>query len=215
MSVRAEQKQKTRQAIIDAALTLLNEDRGLSSLSLREVAKYAGIAPTSFYRHFKTLEDVGLVLVSMAGEALHTILKKAKETAPNEEKTDTVQNIVHVTLDHFREHGPLFRVLAREATGGSKLLRRAIKKEMQQINHEIAELIEQECRLNHRIITDAYLVAEAISTICFYTGISTIDMPYALQKATEKKLVHHIRAIFIGAETMARAEQMERQLMLS
>ncbi|MBV1920994.1 MAG: TetR family transcriptional regulator, partial [Pseudomonadales bacterium] len=51
MTTRAAQKQRTREAIISAALRKLNEDKGLSSLSLREVAKEAGIAPTSFYRH--------------------------------------------------------------------------------------------------------------------------------------------------------------------
>lgn len=214
MSVRAEQKMKTRQSILDAALKILNEDRGLTSLSLREVAKEAGIAPTSFYRHFQSLEEVGLILVQEAGEALHVILQDAKN-APIHTEEDIVRSVVEMTMEHFRTHGPLFRVLAREVTGGSKILRRAIKKELQIINQEMAELIELESRLNHRIITDANMVAEAISTLVFYMGVSTIDMSYAMRKVAEQKLIHHIRAIYIGAETMARTEHMARQLMLS
>ena len=45
MPTRAAQKQATRRAIVDAALKL-SGDRGFSSLSLRGVAKEAGIAPT-------------------------------------------------------------------------------------------------------------------------------------------------------------------------
>jgi AcrR family transcriptional regulator len=214
MSVRAEQKQRTRQNIIDAALKILNEDKGLSSLSLREVAKEAGIAPTSFYRHFQSLDEVGLVLIKDAVDALHTILQDAI-SAPRDAKQDTLPAIVAVVMDHFRAHGALFRVLAREATGSSRTLRRAIKKEMDAINHELADLIDAENRANHRIITDSQWVAEAISTIVFYMGVSTVGMPYAMQKEAERKLVHHIRAIYTGAETMARTTQMERQLMLS
>ncbi|MCW8978101.1 MAG: TetR family transcriptional regulator, partial [Marinobacter sp.] len=47
MATRAEQKQKTRRALMDAALSQLSADRGFGSLSLREVAREAGIAPTS------------------------------------------------------------------------------------------------------------------------------------------------------------------------
>ncbi len=45
---RQEQKLKTRQNIIHAAFSLLDENRSLSAISLREVAREAGIAPTSF-----------------------------------------------------------------------------------------------------------------------------------------------------------------------
>ncbi len=60
---RQEQKLKTRQSIIDAAFQLLNENRTLSAISFREVAREAGIAPTSFYRHFKDMDELGLTLV--------------------------------------------------------------------------------------------------------------------------------------------------------
>ena len=39
-----------RDDVIAAALTLLGPERSVSSLSLREVARAAGIAPNSFYR---------------------------------------------------------------------------------------------------------------------------------------------------------------------
>ena len=60
---RAEQKLQTRSNILAAALKKMNEDKGFSSLGLREVAKEAGIAPASFYRHFKNMEELGMALV--------------------------------------------------------------------------------------------------------------------------------------------------------
>ncbi|MCG8672604.1 MAG: HTH-type transcriptional repressor FabR [Pseudomonadales bacterium] len=214
MSTRAEQKLKTRQNILNAAVKVMNEDRGLAALSLREVAKEAGIAPTSFYRHFETLEDMGLELVKAASAALHQIIKDARLTQADSQQ-DMVQKVVHVTMDHFRENGPLIRVLAREAMGSSRILRRAIKKELQLIKNEITDLIAYESKKHQRNITDPELVADAILDVMFYTCVSAINMPYALQKDAERRLVHHIRAIYIGAETMANTLHIERQLMLS
>jgi len=50
--IRAQQKEKTRRQLIDAALGQLSAERSFSSLSLREVEKEAGLAPTHSYRHF-------------------------------------------------------------------------------------------------------------------------------------------------------------------
>ncbi len=213
MTTRAAQKQRTREAIISAALRKLNEDKGLSSLSLREVAKEAGIAPTSFYRHFKNLDALGLELIEAATQKLHALLKTAKQS--HKETDDITQSLVGYCLEHFKENGDLFRVLAREAVGSSAELRQAIKKELTQINKELAHLIELESRLKHRNITDASLVAEAISTIIFYIGVSTIDLPYAMRKDAEQRLIHHIKAIYNGAEVMANRLHLERQMMLS
>ncbi|HAD44143.1 MAG TPA: DNA-binding transcriptional regulator FabR, partial [Plesiomonas shigelloides] len=58
MGVRAEQKERTRRALIDAAFSQLSVERSFSSLSLREVAREAGIAPTSFYRHFRDMDEL-------------------------------------------------------------------------------------------------------------------------------------------------------------
>ncbi|WP_338298269.1 TetR family transcriptional regulator, partial [Escherichia coli] len=50
MGVRAQQKEKTRRSLVEAAFSQLSAERSFASLSLREVAREAGIAPTSFYR---------------------------------------------------------------------------------------------------------------------------------------------------------------------
>jgi Bacterial regulatory proteins, tetR family len=47
-----EEKEKVRRALLAATLRLA-APYGFASLSLREVAREAGIAPTSFYRHFE------------------------------------------------------------------------------------------------------------------------------------------------------------------
>ena len=53
---RQERKQRTRQALLDAALDLLDE-QSFSSLSLRQVTRAARVVPTAFYRHFDDMES--------------------------------------------------------------------------------------------------------------------------------------------------------------
>lgn len=210
---RAEQKQQTRETIMTAAVRKMNDDRGFSSLSLREVAKEAGIAPASFYRHFENMEELALALVKEAGDALLKIMSITRES---EEKGENIlENAVAMCMAHFRENGPLFRVLARESTGNSPIIRRAIQRVLNELNKQLAAVIELEMKKRGRAITDAAWIAEAIITIIFYIGVSNIDLSYARQKEAEKRLVHHVRAIYWGAEAMASSQHLERQLMLS
>ncbi|RYZ78033.1 MAG: TetR family transcriptional regulator, partial [Moraxellaceae bacterium] len=52
----------SREEIIDAALALVGPHRSVSTLSLREVAREAGIAPNSFYRHFRDVDELAIAL---------------------------------------------------------------------------------------------------------------------------------------------------------
>lgn len=47
-------KRKTRRSLVEAAFSQLSAERSFASLSLREVAREAGIAPTSFIVIFAT-----------------------------------------------------------------------------------------------------------------------------------------------------------------
>jgi len=210
---RAEQKQSTRENIMAAALTKMSEDKGFSSLSLREVTKQAGIAPASFYRHFKNMEELALALVEEAEVALVQILKDAK--ALEEQGQEILESTVSMCMEHFINNGALFRVLTREATGNSPIIRRAIQRCLQNFNRQLAEIIELEMKKRNRNITSPVLIAEAISTLVFYIGVASIDLPYAKQKEAEKRLAHHIRAIYWGAESMANTQHLSKQLMIS
>lgn len=83
MSIRQEQKQHTRQALLNAALTLCYEKGSFSSLSLRDISQAVGLVPTAFYRHFKDLNALSLELVDRVSmdvrNVLHQVAKMASE----------------------------------------------------------------------------------------------------------------------------------------
>ena len=136
---RQEQKQKTRQNIIAGAFQLLNENRTLSAISLREVAREAGIAPTSFYRHFKDMDELGLTLVDEAGLALRQLMRQARR------RIASGGGVIDTSVDTFMEfisaNSNVFRLLLREHTGTSAAYRLAVSREIQHFTDELSDYI--------------------------------------------------------------------------
>lgn len=125
---RDERKQRTRRALLDAALQLLEGERSFSSLSLREVTKSAGITPAAFYRHFSGMEDLGHALIEDSFRSLHQLMRQAREGAlPS---AHMVRASVTVFLDHVAAHRAHFRFIAKERFSGSSVIRIAIRKEI-------------------------------------------------------------------------------------
>ncbi len=79
IGIRAQQKEKTRRALVDAAFNQLSAEKSFSNLSLREVSREAGIAPTSFYRHFKDMDELGLAMVDESGLLLRQLMRQARK----------------------------------------------------------------------------------------------------------------------------------------
>ena len=73
-----------RQDLLDAALRLLGPNRSVSTLGLREVARAADIAPNSFYRHFRDIDELAVALIEQAGGALRTIIREARNRVSND-----------------------------------------------------------------------------------------------------------------------------------
>ncbi|WP_241544185.1 TetR family transcriptional regulator, partial [Xanthomonas translucens] len=60
----------SREDLLAAALKLIGPHRSVSTLSLREVTREAGIAPNSFYRQFRDMDELAVALIDLAGSSL-------------------------------------------------------------------------------------------------------------------------------------------------
>ncbi|MCX6482508.1 MAG: TetR family transcriptional regulator [Mycobacterium sp.] len=132
---RVERKEVTRRAIIGAALKLLDE-RNFSALSLREVTREVGIVPAGFYRHFESMEALGLVLIDESFRSLREMLRSARTNKldPNRMIESTVE-ILTASVTQQREH---WRFIVRERSSGIPILRHAIRAEILLITSELA-----------------------------------------------------------------------------
>ncbi|OAR22263.1 transcriptional regulator [Streptomyces sp. ERV7] len=135
LGIRQAQKQKTRQALLDAALGLL-EHQSLSSLGLREVTRAVGVAPAAFYRHFKDTADLGVALVEEALGSLHETIRAAIVTTGGSE--ERIDRAVSLIAAHVRAHPAHVRFIARERHGGVAPVRAATGVQLEQFGEEVA-----------------------------------------------------------------------------
>ncbi|WP_329194234.1 TetR family transcriptional regulator [Streptomyces sp. NBC_01435] len=141
VGVRQTQKLRTRQALLDAALGLL-EHQSLSSLGLREVTRVAGVTPTAFYRHFEDTAALGVALVEEALGSLHGMIGAVlAETGDSEER---LGRSVELILRHVGEQPAHFRFIAREQHGGVGPVREAIAAQLRRFAEEVAAALAEE-----------------------------------------------------------------------
>lgn len=126
----------TRQALIEAALELVDRDKSFDALSLREVTRHVGVVPTTFYRHFPDMESLGLELVDQSLRTMRQLLKVARE-APLEPE-DLIRRSAETFVTYVRAHRRHFLFLSRERFGGVPAIREAINHEIELIISELA-----------------------------------------------------------------------------
>jgi AcrR family transcriptional regulator len=131
---RAERKERTRQRLIDATLRLIT-DRSLASISLREVARESGIVPTAFYRHYASMDALGVDLVDDAMRPLRQMIRDARRG--RSAHGDIIKETVAVLAKQVRDHPDQFRFLTRERYGGVGPVRRAIATELRLFTSEL------------------------------------------------------------------------------
>ncbi len=132
---RSDRKLRTRNELLDAALRLL-EDKSFSSLSLREVAREAGVVPTAFYRHFASMEELGLVLIDDSFRTLREMIRDARADPATFDHV--IANSVEILVRHVHEHRPHFLFIARERYGGLAAIRHAIRTQIRLFASELA-----------------------------------------------------------------------------
>ncbi len=198
---RQEQKLRTRRSIIEAAFSLLDEQRSMSSISLREVARAAGIAPTSFYRHFKDIDELGLTLVDEAGLALRQLMRQARV------RIASGGGVINISVDTFMEfisaNNNVFRLLLREHTGTSMAFRAAVLREIKHFNVELTDYTISTTGLPDNI---ANLQAEAMVKLVFSAGAEALDAS-AEQKANVAQRVKLQLRFVVNGALQAKAEQ--------
>jgi AcrR family transcriptional regulator len=201
---RAQQKEKTRRMIIDAAFRLLGQERSYSSLSLREVAREAGIAPNSFYRHFEDMEELGLTLVDEGGAAMRQLMRKARQRMRGQ------GSVIRVSVEPFMEYiynNPhVFHLLLRERSGTSLAYRKAVSRELQYFIMELADYIQ----LNQGYpIADAKVQAEAMVILVFNAGAEALDCKPAELRPLTEKAITQLRYLAKGADEFLKRHRTE------
>ncbi len=200
---RKQQKEETRQKLLDAASAELAAGRSFDTLSLREVAKLAGIAPTSFYRHFHDMEGLGLALIEEHGAGLLTLMHRVREQAS--EGRSVIRVSVETLFDYIFENQGVSRMILQESLARESVFRRAAEKLFITMSVDLAEFLAWDAQQRGVPLGHPQLAANAAVAILFTAGIALLDTPEEDRDRGIEAAIIQLRMIMRGAEAMGNA----------
>ncbi|MFF5535119.1 TetR family transcriptional regulator [Streptomyces cinerochromogenes] len=198
LGIRQAQKQKTRQAFLDAALALL-EEQSLSSLGLREVTRAVGVAPTAFYRHFRSTADLGVALVDEALGSLHPMVRTTVSTTGDSE--ERITRAIELIARHVDAYPAHVRFIARERHGGVQPVREAIRAQLvrfaEEVKTELAKDPEAAGWSDDDLLMLAHLyVDQMLITASLF--LEALEAPEEERERVTQLAIRQLRLISIG-----------------
>lgn len=199
---RIERKERTRQRLVEAALSLIGQGRSYTSLGLREITREAGVVPAAFYRHFRDLDELGLALVEMGGVTLRRLLREARRDGIP--PTDMLRGSVLIYKRFVEERPLVFRFIAGERGGGSRVIRQAIRTEESHFASEMAQDLRALGTLPDLSSASLQMICGLVVTTMLNAASDILDLPPG-QPRQERELVENfvrqLRLVFLGARS--------------
>ena len=195
----------TKEELFQATLNLIGPEKSIASLSLREVAREAGIAPNSFYRHFKDLDELAIELIDRAGVVLRQILHAARKKA-NDPKGSIVRNSVEIFIEQLDVDKGNLSLLLREGYTGSKSYKNAVERQLNFFQQELLEDLILLEKHNQTSLLHPEIVASAITQLVFNMGAKVIDIPVSERKEMAEQTMIMIRMLLEGARHLDQAK---------
>ncbi|WP_305091957.1 TetR family transcriptional regulator [Prescottella sp. R16] len=196
VETRAQRKERTRQALLEHALEL-HADRSFASVSLREVARAAGLVPTAFYRHFASMEELGVVLAEDSMRVLRRMLRDARRSPG----PTTARTSLDVLARQVRAHEAEFRFVARERYGGVPEVRRAIATELRLFVSELTVDLGRTPALADWDVEDLEMAADLIvqAMLAAVVDLLEVDRPGSSgERAVLDRAGKQLRLIGLG-----------------
>ena len=200
---RRQQKEETRQRLMNAAAAELALGRSFDTLSLREVAKLAGIAPTSFYRHFHDMEGLGLALIEEHGVGLLTLMHRVREQAS--EGRSVIRASVETLFDYIFSNQGVSRMILQESMAREGVFRIAAEKLYISLSKDLANFLVWDAQQRGVPLSHPQLAANSAVAILFTTGIALLNAAVEDRNRSIEAAIIQLRMIMRGAEAMAKS----------
>ena len=191
----------TREEIMMAALGLLGPSRSVSSLSLREIARATGMAPNSFYRHFRDLDELSIALIDLAAASLRQIIREARERAALGHGS-IVASSIQAFMQQLHEDEKFLHLLLRESHIGSPAYQQAIEKALNEFAQELCHDLIRLAEHRHQPLYAPELTAKAITRLVFTLGASAVDRPASEYPRITEELCTMVRMLLAGSQAL-------------
>ncbi len=193
---RGERKERTRRAILDAALALSGEGT-FAALSLRAVAKEVGIVPTAFYRHFESIDALGLALVEESFISLRAMLRDVRRNGPALD--DIIDGSLRVLVEHVHAQREHFRFIARERAAGPLVVREAIAHGIALFERELALDLARLPGTERWSSEDLQILSNLIVNSVVATAEVIVTSGPEAEQAVVERTRTQLRMVLIGA----------------
>lgn len=192
---RSEERERVRRALFDATLRLAAE-HGFASLSLREVSREAQIAPTSFYRYFEDMEELGLALiVEHVGPRWRALCERTggATTQPNGAARAIVESVFAAVA---AEPQP-FRFLMAERVGGFPRFRAAIGALVAELRQAVEGVLRKagDPARQHPSLRNA---ADALVVIALDAGLRFLEPANEGRSELASRTIEQIQMVILG-----------------
>ena len=197
---RTERKDLTRSSLMQAALALMGEGRSFTSLGIREIAREAGMVPNGFYRHFRSTDDLGLALVEEVGITLRRLLREVRQNGV--EQSEMTRRSVQVYHQYVVQNRLLFLFISSERSGGSRILRLAIRNEVTHFTNEMAQDFRRLGIYKEMSTANLQMVCGLIVTTMLAAAPEILDLPPGqplLEAEMTENFVRQMQVVLLGA----------------
>lgn len=191
----------SREDLLAAALKLIGPHRSVSTLSLREVAREAGIAPNSFYRQFRDMDELAVALIDLAGRSLRKVIGEARQRIGSDKSI--VRGSVSAFIEQLRADDKLLHVLLREGTVGSDAFKQAVDRELEFFEEELRIDLIRLAAADGATLHEPALVSKAITRLVFAMGATAMDLPPEKDAELIEQLSQMVRMILTGSRAIA------------
>jgi AcrR family transcriptional regulator len=171
----AERREHTRRSLLDAALKLMDARESFEAVSLRSVTRAAGVVPGAFYRHFSSMDELGLALVDESFRALRALLREAR--AAGLPPRHAIRRSVHVLVEQVIENRQHFALIARARTSGNGVLRHAVNNEIRLLTSELATDLARFPALREWSTDDLNMLAGLLVNTMILHVAEILDLP--------------------------------------
>lgn len=196
---RQARKEQTRQSILDAALEMADRE-SLATVSLRQITRQVGIVPTAFYRHFASLDELGLALVDQSFASLREMLRDVRRNAS--ELQGVITGSVNVLVEHVHQRRQHFRFVARERMSGPAVVRDAIRHELELFERELATDLARLPNSSTWSADDLRIMANLIVTAMVSTAEAIVTAPPQrpdAERQVVRTAVQQLRMLVVGS----------------
>jgi AcrR family transcriptional regulator len=188
-----EEKERTRLALLRVTLRLAAA-HGFVSLGLREVSRASGIAPTSFYRHFADMEELGLALIQdVASRFLAGWVARAQQVSLGGETL--LETLLRQALAGVVEDPELMRFIVAERVGAIPAFRAAIREQLSIVSLAARDALRAELSGDAVV---AAPVADAAVVLLLETCAEVLDRGPDHLPELRDRLVSQLRTLVAG-----------------